>query len=217
MGAIRRQQSVLDRSEGRVRNGTRQLAKTPRVRDRKLARTNQQTAKFSASVASLSGWSWPAPVVQRDSATMTLDDPNQFVVVRLLHEPNGVEMKLVLVAVASIFLAGCASGSALVTGQTRPALEDHTTVSILTTMPNGAEEIAIVKASSDSGLTQQGSLDYAVEELNKQAANVGANAVVLTGRDTSSQTVGVPVYGGGTAVSSSEVEIVQGIAIWVEP
>ncbi len=72
-------------------------------------------------------------------------------------------MKLVLVAVASIFLAGCASGSALVTGQTRPALEDHTTVSILTTMPNGAEEIAIVNASSDSGLTQQGSLDYAVE------------------------------------------------------
>jgi hypothetical protein len=83
-------------------------------------------------------------------------------------------------------------------------------------MPNGAEEIAIVKASSDSGLTQQGSLDYAVEELKKQAAKVGANAVVLTGRDTSSKTVGVPVYGGGTAVSSSEVEIVQGIAIWVE-
>jgi uncharacterized protein YbjQ (UPF0145 family) len=83
-------------------------------------------------------------------------------------------------------------------------------------MPDGAEEIAIVKASSDSGLTQQGSLDYAVDELKKQAAKVGANAVVLTGRDTSSQTVGVPVYGGGTVVSSSEVEIVQGIAIWVD-
>jgi len=83
-------------------------------------------------------------------------------------------------------------------------------------MPDGAEEIAIVKASSDSGLTQQASLDYAVDELKRQAAKVGANAVVLTGRDTSSEAVGAPVYGGGTVVSSSEVEIVQGIAIWVD-
>ncbi len=90
------------------------------------------------------------------------------------------------------------------------------TVRILTEMPDGAEEIAIVKASSDSGWTQQDSLDYAVGELKKQAAMVGANAVVLTGRDTTSQTVGVPVYGGGTIVSSSEVEIVQGIAVWVD-
>lgn len=121
---------------------------------------------------------------------------------------------LLLVLAAAI--AGCASGSALVTGQTRPAIEDHMTVRILTEMPDGAEEIAIVKASSDSGWTQQDSLDYAVGELKKQAAMVGANAVVLTGRDTTSQTVGVPVYGGGTIVSSSEVEIVQGIAVWVD-
>jgi uncharacterized protein YbjQ (UPF0145 family) len=113
-------------------------------------------------------------------------------------------------------LTGCASGSALVTGQTRPAIEDHTTVRILTVMPEGAEEIAIVKTSSDSGWTQQDSLDYAVDELKKQAAKVGANAVVLTGRGTSSRTVGVPVYGGSTIVSSSEVEIVQGIAVWVD-
>jgi len=73
-----------------------------------------------------------------------------------------------------------------------------------------------VKASSDAGWSQQGSLDYAVDELKAQAAKVGANAVVLMGRDTSSQTVGVPVYGGGTIVASSEVEIVQGMAIWVD-
>jgi len=125
-------------------------------------------------------------------------------------------MRFVLVAVVSALLAGSASGSALVTGQTRPAIEDHTTVSILTEMPEGAEEIAMVKASSDSGWTQQDSLDYAVDELKKQAAKVGANAVVLTSRDTSSQVVGVPVYGGGTVVGSSEVEIVQGIAVWVD-
>ena len=123
---------------------------------------------------------------------------------------------LVLLFVLAGALAGCASGSALVTGQARPAIQDHTTVLILTEMPEGAEQIAIVKASSDAGWTQQGSLDYAVEELKEQAAKVGANAVVLSGRDTSSQTVGVPVYGGGTVIASSEVEIVQGIAVWVE-
>lgn len=113
-------------------------------------------------------------------------------------------------------LVGCASGSALVTGKARPPIEDFTTVTILTEMPDGVEQIAIVKASSDSGWSQQQSLDYAVEELKKQAAKVGANAVVLTGRDTSSEVVGVPVYGGGTVVSSSETEIVQGIAVYVK-
>ncbi|WP_405226025.1 hypothetical protein [Lentisalinibacter sediminis] len=127
--------------------------------------------------------------------------------------------KYVMVFVWLLFAvsnAGCASGSALVTGDPRSAIEDHTEVRILTEMPDEAQQIAVVKASSDSGWTQQNRLDYAVDELKKQAAKVGANAVVLTGRDTSSQTVGVPVYGGGTVVSSSEVEIVQGIAVWVD-
>jgi uncharacterized protein YbjQ (UPF0145 family) len=125
-------------------------------------------------------------------------------------------MKILLNVALLACLAACASGSALVTGQTRPAIEDYTTVRILTVMPDDAEEIAVVKASSDSGWTQQGSLNYAVEELKKQAAKVGANSVVLTGRDTATQVSGVPVYGGGTIVSSSESEIVEGIAVWVD-
>lgn len=124
-------------------------------------------------------------------------------------------MRLFLSILIFAVLVGCASGSALVTGTTRPAIEDHASIIILTEMPEGAEEIARVKASSDSGWTQQGSLDYAVEELKKQAAKVGANAVVLSNRETSSQIVGVPVYGGGTIIGSSEVEVVEGIAIWV--
>lgn len=125
-------------------------------------------------------------------------------------------MKSFLIVIAIATLTACASGSALITGQTRPAIADHTSVTILTEMPEDAEKIAIVKASSDSGWTQQGSLDYAVDELKKQAAKVGANTVVLSGRDTSSQTVGVPVYGGGTIVTSSEVEVVEGVAVWID-
>lgn len=121
-------------------------------------------------------------------------------------------MKTLLLATVAAALASCASGSALIVGQARSAIENHTTVRILAEMPDGAEKIAIVKASSDAGWNQQQSLDYAVEELKKQAAKVGANAVVLTDRDTSSQ-----VYGDRDVVTSSEVEIVQGMAIWVDP
>ena len=125
-------------------------------------------------------------------------------------------MKTLLVVVVAAVLVGCASGSALVVGQTRPAIEDYSSVKVLTEMPDGAEQIAIVKASSNMGWSQQQSLDYAVEELKKQAAKVGANAVVITDRDTTTQVIGVPTYGGGTTVSSSETEIVEGIAVYVK-
>jgi hypothetical protein len=132
---------------------------------------------------------------------------------KISNELFGIEMKIFIIVVILAFLAGCASGSALVTGQTRPAISDHTGVNILTEMPEGAEQIAILKASSDWGWTQQGSLDYAVDELKKQAAKVGANTVVLTVRGTS---VGAPVSSGGDVVSFSEAEIVQGIAVWID-
>ena len=113
-------------------------------------------------------------------------------------------------------IVGCASESALVVGENRPALDDHTTIKILTEMPDGAEEIAILKASSDSRFTLRGSLDYAAEEQKKQAAKLGSNAVVITGGETASDVVGVPTYGGGTVIGTSETEIVQGIAVWIE-
>ena len=78
--------------------------------------------------------------------------------------------RLALILAILFVLAGCGTGSALVTGQVRTAIEDHSSIQILTTMPADAKEIAIVKASSDSGWTEQGSLDYAVDELRKQAA-----------------------------------------------
>ena len=126
-----------------------------------------------------------------------------------LHTSHIFQALILLFTV--LVLGGCASGSALVTGQVRPAIEDHTSIRILTEMPEGAVEIAVVEASSDSGWTQQQSLDFAVEELKKQAGRIGANVVVLTGRDTSTR-----VSGDGTVISSSETEIVHGIAVWLE-
>ena len=55
--------------------------------------------------------------------------------------------RLALILAILFVLAGCATGSALVTGQVRTAIEDHSSIQILTTMPADAEEVAIVKAS----------------------------------------------------------------------
>jgi Rad3-related DNA helicase len=97
------------------------------------------------------------------------------------------KIKVGLVVVALSFLNACASGSAIVTGVKRPAL-DFSQVRLYLEAPEQYETIGIVKASSDAGITEQASQDYAVEELKKQAAKIGANGVILTttGERTSS-------------------------------
>ena len=125
-------------------------------------------------------------------------------------------MRPILLLFMTAVLFGCASGSALLTGKARTAIDDFTTISILTAMPEGAEQIALVKASSDLGWSQQQVLDYAVEELKKQAAKVGANAIVLTDRGAGSAVTGLPTDGWGTTISFSEFEIVEGIAVYVK-
>ena len=58
--------------------------------------------------------------------------------------------RLALILAILFVLAGCATGSALATGQVRTAIEDDSSIQILTTMPADAEEVAIVKASKKS-------------------------------------------------------------------
>lgn len=79
----------------------------------------------------------------------------------------------------SVLVTACASGTVLVTGEKRPP-SDPTSVRIVHAMPDGADVIARVEANSDMGFTAQDSLNYAVDELKKQAAKVGANILVIT-------------------------------------
>ena len=77
-------------------------------------------------------------------------------------------------------LVGCAtaSGSAIVTGVKRDPI-DPSQVKLYSEAPLKYEVIGIVSASSDSGWTEQDSVDYAVEELKNQAAKLGANGILL--------------------------------------
>lgn len=84
-------------------------------------------------------------------------------------------------------LLGCASGSAVITGNVRASIAPEL-VKLHLEPPVAFEVIGLVTASSDAGWTDQGSMDYAVQELKVQAAKIGANGVLLlsTGEKTTS-------------------------------
>lgn len=77
-----------------------------------------------------------------------------------------------------LFLAGCTSGSVVAKGDIRESV-DFSSVKIVYELPEKYEIIGIVRSSSNAGLTAQRDLDYAREELKKQAGKVGANAVLI--------------------------------------
>ena len=85
-----------------------------------------------------------------------------------------------------LLLAGCATGSSIVVGEVREAI-DPDQVKLYLEVPEAFKVIGIVTASSDAGWTEQDSVDYAVEELKNQAAKLGANGVLIgsTGEQTS--------------------------------
>ena len=63
--------------------------------------------------------------------------------------------RLALILAILFVLAGCATGSALATGQVKTAIEDDSSIQILTTTPADAEDVAIVKASKKRKYTRK--------------------------------------------------------------
>lgn len=110
----------------------------------------------------------------------------------------------------SLIISSCASGTALVTGTQHPETSPESVV-IYTEPPVNYEVIGIVTVSSDSGWTDQGRLDYALTELKKQAAKIGANGILL--EDVTQTTTG-GVYSYGMYVPSTSQNL-SGKAIYV--
>ena len=122
--------------------------------------------------------------------------------------------KIILCCLPVLLLIGCATGSVVLTGTARPST-DPQSVKLYIEEPKKYDVLGLVEASSDSGWTDQGSQDYAVSELKKQAAKIGANGVLLTttGTQTSAITGG---YGNGSMwVVPVNAKVVRGTAIFV--
>ena len=101
---------------------------------------------------------------------------------------NRTYLKTIAVIFALAAITGCAEGTTVVTGVTRAAISVEQ-VQLYTQPPQGSYQvIALVNARSGNGWTDQQSIDYAIGELKNQAADVGANGVILS--QPSSQTGG---------------------------
>lgn len=125
-------------------------------------------------------------------------------------------MKFIYFYALILLLVGCASGSAIVVGEVREAI-DPGQVKLYLDVPAVYETIGIVTASSDAGWTEQGSVDYAIEELKNQAAKLGANGVLIESTGTQNSTV-VGGYGSGYIYAIPvTAQSVTGKAIYVMP
>lgn len=91
---------------------------------------------------------------------------------------NITKIKIYIILLMIPLLNACASGSSIITGAVRTPLEINQ-VQLYLVAPEKYETIGIVKASSDVSWMGQDSQHYAVEELKKQAAKLGANGVLL--------------------------------------
>jgi hypothetical protein len=107
---------------------------------------------------------------------------------------------------STILLAACAPSSHILTGTARAPISPAD-VKIYSTPPPNFEEVALLDASSKSafGPGGQKSIDKVIERLKAQAAQLGANGVILgdvSDRETGSLGTGVgsDSYSGHSAV-----------------
>jgi len=85
-------------------------------------------------------------------------------------------MRTSITVIVAAILAGCSTGSQIVTGTKRtPTTPDS--VKVYSSVPPGSEEIAIVTSEADG--KRQGAVDKVVKRLKRQAAKLGANGIVL--------------------------------------
>jgi len=131
-------------------------------------------------------------------------------------------MRNIICLLAIVTLTGCelASGTAIVTGEKRSPVVAESVQLILEPPKTSYEVVGIVSASSESGWTEQESLDYAIAELKNQAAKIGANAILFgSAGEAAGSAYGTFIpngYGGGTYVGGTgSAQVVSGKAIFI--
>jgi hypothetical protein len=103
-------------------------------------------------------------------------------------------MRPIYSLIVVLLLAGCAASSHILTGTKRPPI-DPAQVKLYSQPPVKYEEVAIIEASSRNSFAigDQGKVNVVIERLKAEAAQLGANGVLL--QMTGSETVGGVVTG----------------------
>jgi hypothetical protein len=118
--------------------------------------------------------------------------------------------KQFLILAACVALGACAHSSSIVVGQEREAI-DPEDVKIYLDPPPGYEKVAVLDADSGGSvaITKKGKTAKVVERLKEEAADLGANGVLLTG--TGSQFAGA--VNSGSAYASGSYAYGTGVSI----
>lgn len=109
-----------------------------------------------------------------------------------------------------------AGGSFILLGKKRPSI-DPDDVAIYFDPPAHYEKIAIVEGDSmgSFAFSSQAKVDKALQRMKKQAAKLGANAIILQGhsqRDAGA--VMIPAGSTAVAVNGGIIKSTSGLAIW---
>jgi len=124
---------------------------------------------------------------------------------------------LPLLLLVSIIISGCSASSHIIVGDLRtPTLPEL--VVIYSKPPANYEEIAIIDASSKHSwaITDQGRIEVAVKRLKEEAANLGANGILLKGTGDLSAGSGYVTFDGNYAYGyGASAKSAKGIAIYV--
>jgi hypothetical protein len=119
-------------------------------------------------------------------------------------------------------IIGCVPVSHIVVGETREPIHPSN-VKIYLDYPEEYEKIALIDAGSNFAFKDpvilfdwQRKMDKAMERLKIEAAQLGANGILIVNTDTNNIIQSVRSDGeGGTQVSSSTEKYVKAIAIFV--
>ena len=105
-------------------------------------------------------------------------------------------MRSLLIILIALVVAGCTSGSTIITGNIRTAIEPSE-IRIYLDPPAKFETIGLLEATSEVGFSRQAAQDRVIEELKTRAAKIGANGVLLidTGATAKSSVGYVPSSG----------------------
>jgi hypothetical protein len=118
---------------------------------------------------------------------------------------------------ASFCFTGCATGSAIVTGQKRPPINPDQ-VRLYTSPPEKKyEEIGLVSANSywSWAWNEQAKMDTATREIRSKAAKLGANGIILKGVGSEAiSAAGMHLGGGLYGGSINNMKTIDGIAIY---
>ena len=144
-----------------------------------------------------------------------------------------MRIQTIIAAVSLAALLSCASGSSVITGETRDPISPDE-VRIYLEPPERFEVIGLLEVTSNVNFSRQKAQDRAMQRLKEQAAKVGANGVLLhntqvqvhggggaSGFGMGTGSSGNVSYGGmfiiGSGSGSSDRISAQGRAIYVPP